>query len=148
MKKLLLVSLLGFFGSGLLFTSPSFAEDAAVTEKHDRACRSDVELHCKGVQPGEGRIMKCLQEHKDFLTPGCQAKGEAMIEKREAKKADRKAERAEKKAEARESIKKIREACKEDKKKFCKGVFGPMKVGACLKEHAAELSAGCAEAMK
>ena len=33
--------------------------------------------------------------------------------------------------------------CKDDKEKFCKDVIGAKNVGACLKEHKAELSEAC-----
>jgi hypothetical protein len=35
------------------------------------ACQSDLEKFCKGVQPGEGRIIACLQQHQADLTPAC-----------------------------------------------------------------------------
>jgi hypothetical protein len=35
------------------------------------ACKADVESLCKDVQPGGGRLMKCLHEHKDAVSAGC-----------------------------------------------------------------------------
>ena len=34
-------------------------------------CHEDVEKFCGDVQPGKGRIMKCLKDHKDDLSQGC-----------------------------------------------------------------------------
>jgi hypothetical protein len=35
------------------------------------ACKQDAERLCQGVQPGGGRIVQCLQDHKDQLQPAC-----------------------------------------------------------------------------
>jgi len=36
-----------------------------------RGCRADAEKFCKGVKPGEGRILRCLEPHRAELSPGC-----------------------------------------------------------------------------
>jgi hypothetical protein len=38
------------------------------------ACHDDVMKFCKDVQPGGGRILKCLKEHENELSPECQSK--------------------------------------------------------------------------
>jgi D-serine deaminase-like pyridoxal phosphate-dependent protein len=35
------------------------------------ACEADVQKLCAGVQPGGGRILACLKEHKDAVSDGC-----------------------------------------------------------------------------
>jgi hypothetical protein len=35
------------------------------------ACQPDVEKFCGGVQPGEGRVIACLQQHQADLSPSC-----------------------------------------------------------------------------
>jgi Cysteine rich repeat len=35
------------------------------------ACETDVQKLCPGVQPGGGRILACLKEHKDQVSDGC-----------------------------------------------------------------------------
>jgi hypothetical protein len=35
------------------------------------ACETDVQKLCAGVQPGGGRIIACLKEHKDQVSDGC-----------------------------------------------------------------------------
>ena len=35
------------------------------------ACAADAQKFCAGVQPGGGRIVACLKEHKDSLSDGC-----------------------------------------------------------------------------
>ncbi|WP_311030494.1 cysteine rich repeat-containing protein [Mesorhizobium koreense] len=34
-------------------------------------CKKDAARLCKGVQMGEGRMLKCLKAHEDDLTVGC-----------------------------------------------------------------------------
>ena len=36
-----------------------------------QACRGDVQRLCSGVQPGGGRIAKCLREHVQQVSPQC-----------------------------------------------------------------------------
>jgi hypothetical protein len=35
------------------------------------ACDSDIQKFCSTVQPGGGRILACLKEHKDQVSDGC-----------------------------------------------------------------------------
>jgi hypothetical protein len=34
-------------------------------------CRPDVNKHCAGVEAGQGRVLRCLEQHKDELSPAC-----------------------------------------------------------------------------
>lgn len=36
-----------------------------------QACGADIQAHCAGVQLGGRRILLCLRQHQDTLTPGC-----------------------------------------------------------------------------
>jgi len=47
----------------------------------EQACSGDIAQFCKEVQPGGGRIIKCLREHDKELSPSCSSKLE-MIGKR------------------------------------------------------------------
>lgn len=40
-------------------------------EGHRLACVEDVKRVCLTVQPGDGRILQCLQEHEQELSEGC-----------------------------------------------------------------------------
>ena len=81
------------------------------------ACKPDVDSLCKGVQPGQGRIARCLAEHKDQLSAGCREK----IAQAES-----------------------RHPCMKDVKALCNGVKpGDGRIAQCLKQHEAELSAEC-----
>jgi hypothetical protein len=99
---------------------------AAEADKHAGPCKADAEKFCKDVEPGGGRIKKCLKEHEADLSPECKAKGSEMKKKVDAMKAE------------------FAEACKEDKDKFCKDVEeGKGGLKKCIKEHEAELSDKC-----
>jgi len=37
----------------------------------NQACHDDVLKFCKDVQPGGGRIVRCLKEHESELSPEC-----------------------------------------------------------------------------
>ena len=81
------------------------------------ACKPDAEKLCKGVQPGKGRIARCLVEHKDQLSAGCREK---IVQAQS------------------------RHPCLKDIEALCKGVQpGEGRIGQCLKQHEAELSAEC-----
>lgn len=47
----------------------------------EQACSGDITQFCKEVQPGGGRIIKCLREHDKEISSSCSAKME-MIGKR------------------------------------------------------------------
>jgi len=98
------------------------------------ACKEDVEKFCKDVQPGQGRLGKCLHEHEAELSEECKA---AVAKAREH------AQRMRERAQA------IIEACRDDMKKFCEGVQpGHGRIVHCLKQNQAGLSEGCRNAME
>ena len=101
--------------------SPGCRDTIAATKEQIKefaeACKPDAEKLCKGVQPGQGRIARCLVEHKDQLSAGCREK----IAQAESK-----------------------HPCMKDIETLCKGVQpGEGRIAQCLKQHEAELSAEC-----
>ena len=96
----------------LFWLVPSIAQSQTVNR--NEPCKADIEKFCKNVQPGQGRIEKCIQRHEAELSPACR---NLVTEER---------------------------ACEADASKFCKGVKpGGGRIVNCLKQHQAELSAGC-----
>lgn len=57
---MLSVGLLSLSGGNLLAAEPSF-----------QYCKADVQRLCKGMKPGDGKIMNCLKSHENDLTVGC-----------------------------------------------------------------------------
>jgi hypothetical protein len=35
------------------------------------ACKDDLDKHCKGIEPGGGRLQVCLDQHKSELSDSC-----------------------------------------------------------------------------
>ncbi len=99
----------------------------AADEKGTRPCADDIEKFCKDVKPGAGSIEACLKEHQNDLSASCKERMDA----------------AQKRAAA------AKEACSEDVAKFCNdakpGGGGIMR---CLREHSADLSVKCKEALR
>lgn len=51
------------------------AKQAAAKEKgaeFKQECEGDVREFCKDLQPGGGRIIRCLKQNQSKLSPGCQ----------------------------------------------------------------------------
>ena len=48
------------------------------------ACKSDYKALCSGVQPGGGRIVACLKQQADKLSPGCKQALTAALSAKQA----------------------------------------------------------------
>jgi hypothetical protein len=59
--------------SAILIAACILGASAQAGEMADirRYCVSDIERLCKGIEPGGGRILKCLKAHKKEMTVGC-----------------------------------------------------------------------------
>lgn len=102
------------------------AVTVSAEEKGMKPCAGDIATFCKGVKPGEGRIEACLKEHQNDLSGACKD----HIAKIAAKGSD------------------VATSCRGDIAKYCKEVKpGGGRMLLCLKEHAADLSAECKEAL-
>jgi hypothetical protein len=85
-------------------------------------CSGDVEKFCQGIQQGEGRIAKCLAQHKEELSPDCKARL----------------------GEAAKQLKGVQKACQDDILAFCAGIKpGGGRIAQCLKANKAKLSPQC-----
>jgi hypothetical protein len=85
-------------------------------------CKDDIEKLCKDVKPGQGRILKCMREHENELSPVC--KDHVLA--------------------AREKAESFLRACKSDISKYCQDIKpGSGRIINCLRKHESELSADC-----
>ena len=94
-------------------------------QEFGKACRSDIEQYCAGVEPGGGRVLRCLAQHQFELSSSCDSWVRRI-------------------AEARERVATFRRACTADVERLCQGV--PPQVGPlleCLSANEARLSSGC-----
>lgn len=62
-RILIAIALLAGIPVGTLAQSP--------TPEQRTACNGDYNRYCKGTMPGGGRIIACLNKHRDSLSPAC-----------------------------------------------------------------------------
>jgi len=84
-------------------------------------CRPAIEKLCKNVEPGEGRIIKCLDAHRKDLPKTCMA----VLDRVKRQQAQ------------------FEEACGSDVRKLCAGETGGNRPGPCLRRNEKKLSPGC-----
>lgn len=106
--------------ASLLLMAPvdAMAQGAAVRQ----ACGPEIQQHCAGVQPGEGRLRTCVKENFPAFSESCK---QALLS----------------------SVAVVR-ACKADVQRTCPGVQpGGGRIQACMKDHFAEYSEPCKQAI-
>jgi hypothetical protein len=96
------------------------------------ACAGDIDHLCASVQPGAGRIERCIFEHHDELGSACRAAADQL---RTAQLASRAVGSS--------------GQCSQDVKSFCSDVQrGGGKIISCLKDHASQLQPACKSAVE
>jgi Golgi apparatus protein 1 len=95
----------------------NFKNDVILAE----ACRQDVDKFCATVEPGDGRVHKCLRDQRKELTEACR-KEELLLEEKEANSI--------------ELNMGLMKSCKPERQMFCKAVqVGQARVFRCLAEN-------------
>ena len=96
------------------------------------ACQGDVQRLCGDVEPGQGRIKRCLRENQDQLSAECRAQAKKVKRGKRGKRA----------------MRRIKRACGADIQQPCGDVQGRRGLKRCMREHADELSAECSAAVE
>ena len=98
------------------------AGDRAYAAEEELPCSEEIAKYCKGVKPGGGRILNCLNEHQKELSVSCERKLE----------------------ESKTRLMEAQQACTGDMERFCNNVQpGGGRILKCLREHTQELSLAC-----
>ena len=131
MRKIVVSS---FAVISLLLTTGWVQADDSLVEGVKKACHKELTTFCKGVQPGEGRILACLYAFQDRVSGKCQyAVYDAAAQLEQAAVA----------------LKFAAAECKDDLLKYCGNVeVGNGRVKACLDKNEKSLSEKCKEALK
>ena len=115
MSKILAVALASILA---LTRVGAMAQQSAVRQ----ACAVEIERHCAGVQPGDGRMRACVKEHFTEFSESCK---QALL-----------------------SSVAVVKACKTDVQQSCAGVEpGGGRIQACMKDHFSQYSEPCKQAI-
>ncbi len=97
--------------------------------KVHQICRADIASVCAGVEKGQGRIAKCLNENSAKLSPPCQSG------------------LSQRKAERQMLRRDVGLACARDRQNVCGAGLKGHEVLVCLRQAQAKLSEGCQQAL-
>ena len=88
----------------------------------DNPCKKDIGRFCKGIEPGDGQILRCLTLSEKNLTPPCK-KHLARIEK---------------------AVEEVQNACADDYALYCSSVLpGQGRIAGCLEKNEKFLTPKC-----
>jgi hypothetical protein len=131
MRKLAVLSIVVV---SLLAATVGARADESLVEGLKKACHTELTTFCKGVQPGEGRILACLYAFQDRVSGKCTY---AIYDA--AAQLD----------QAATALKFAASECKDDLLKYCGNVqVGNGRVKACLDKNEKSLSDKCKDALK
>jgi len=113
--KWIYVLILVLFSLGIMTAPHTYAEDV-------NPCEKDIAKLCKNIEPGDGRILRCLTLSKEDLRPPCK-KQLGQIEK---------------------AVEEVQNACADDYALFCSSVLpGQGGIAACLEKNQKILTPKC-----
>jgi hypothetical protein len=113
---------------------PAEAVAQKLVETVSKGCDKEIQTFCKGVTPGEGRVLACLYAHEDKLSGQCEY---ALYDA--AAQLDR----------AVAAMSYLTNECANDLKAYCSGIKpGEGRLLQCLDKNAAKVSGRCTQALK
>jgi hypothetical protein len=117
-----------------VFVGNVFAETKGPVEIVADGCKKEIDIYCKGVTPGEGRILACLYAYEDKLSARCEYAlydAAAQLERVIA------------------AITYLANECKNDLRSYCSDVKpGEGRLLNCLDKNNAKISIRCKDALK
>ena len=120
-------------------SNPNQNQNNQHEKKIAEACRTDTQRYCKGVKPGEGRIIACLKENLESLTSVCYA------ELTNNKKINNRTIRQKRDGGTQREKNKSFKECNGDTRRFCRDIKpGGGRIIACLKSNSSFISSACA----
>jgi hypothetical protein len=131
MRKIIAGSIV--VGALLVAGGRALAADAPV-DKVKKACNTELTTFCKGVTPGEGRVLACLYAFEDKVSDQCAyAVYDAALQLEQAVAA----------------LKYAAGQCKDDLQKFCADVKpGKGRGLQCITKNEKDVSQACKDALK
>ncbi len=111
-----------------------FAAEQGLVQIVADGCKKEIETYCKGVKPGEGRILACLYAYQDKLSNRCEyALYDAASQLQQAITA----------------INYVASECRDDLKTFCSNVKpGEGRLIDCISKNKEKISSRCKQAIK
>jgi len=120
-------------GLVFLFVGGALAQEGLVQTVAE-GCKAEIQTYCKGVTPGEGRVLACLYAYQDKLSGRCEyALYDASVQLERVVNA----------------LTYVANECRGDLQAYCSAVKpGEGRLLDCLEKNKAKVSARCTQAQK
>jgi len=132
MKKVFICMVV--LGCMLLVGGSAYAAEKGLVDIVAEGCKTEIDTYCKGVTPGEGRVLACLFAYEDKLSNRCEYAlydAAAQLEK------------------AITALTYLAKECKDDLKTFCSDVKpGEGRLIDCIEKNKEKISNRCKQAIK
>ena len=117
----------------LLFVGSALAQEGLV-QTVTEGCKKEIKTYCKGVTPGEGRLLACLYAYGDKLSGRCEfALYDASVQLERAVNA----------------LSYVANECRDDLNAYCSAVEpGEGRLLDCLEKNKKKVSGRCNQAIK
>jgi len=100
-------------------------------DQFEASCAAELETYCKDVPPGKGRLIACINSHKENISPECKS---AVSEASKTVQ------------DIPEDLNWFAAACLDDIEKLCKAsAIDPASISKCLDDNKDQLSTKCNE---
>jgi hypothetical protein len=120
--------------AGLILTGGRAQAEETLVDSVKKACNKELTTFCKGVVPGEGRVLACLYAFEDKVSDKCAYAVYDAVDQLERAVA---------------ALKFAAGECKEDLQKYCADVKPGQGRGlACINKNEKSVSQRCKDALK